>query len=301
MAPPDVGLKNETLQASLREAIAGNPARLEDLLCRHGAVLTPQPNVKLAAAFGVEIGTHPSPAIPRLLARLGQDDAAPDTSRAFLPIAAAHGWAARVRAGRDVEMAWAALAVLAADERAPVRLGAIDALLTLAVREGGAEILLARAVTWIELDDREVVYGAAAMVVDLLAKAQVLSALHDHGAMLDYLTAVLGLVAEAPRSAARSDALRRLTLALPATLAAVVALPGGGLAWLQQHCRDAFVPELRQVLSEGVVRVGRGGRGQSASVVAALRQSLQGSAKPLRDPSRLRPGTGRGKSTRQIR
>jgi hypothetical protein len=198
-------------------------------------------------------------------------------------------------------MAWAALAVLAADERAPVRLGAIDALLALAVREGGAEILLARAVTWMELDDREVVYGAAAMVVDILAKAQVLSALHDHGAMLDYLTTVLDLVAEAPRSAARSDALRRLTLALPATLAAVVALPGGGLAWLQQHCRDAFVPELRQVLSEGVVRVGLRARGQSASVVAALRQSLQGSAKPLRDPSRLRPGTGRGKSTRQIR
>lgn len=301
MAPPDVGLKNEALQDSLREALGGRPARLEDLLCRHGAVLTPHPNVKLAAAFGVELGAHPSAAVPGLLSRFGNDDAAPDTSRAFLPIAAAHGWAARVRAGRDVETAWAALSALAADERAPVRLGTIDAILTLALREGGAETLIARAVTWLELDDREQVYGAASMVADLLAKGDVLAALHDHGAMLDYLTAVLGLIAEAPRSAARSEGLRRLTQSLPATLAAVVAVPGGGLAWLQHHCREAFAPELRQVLSEGVVRVGRGARGQSAAVVAALRQSLQGSAKPLRDPSRLRPGTGRGKSTRQIR
>ena len=42
--------------------------------------------------------------------------------------------------------------------------------------------------------------------------------------------------------------------------------------------------------------------GKSQGVVAEqLKQTLEGSAKPLRDPSRVRPGTGRGKSSRRTR
>jgi hypothetical protein len=41
--------------------------------------------------------------------------------------------------------------------------------------------------------------------------------------------------------------------------------------------------------------------GVSAVVVQRLRDLLKGSAKPLRDPTRLRPGTGRGKASRSIR
>ena len=39
----------------------------------------------------------------------------------------------------------------------------------------------------------------------------------------------------------------------------------------------------------------------ATAVADSLRQTLAGSAKPLRDPTRLRPGTGRGKASRRTR
>src|SRR5687768_6457762 len=105
MARSDEGLKSDALRAALDEAIAGRPARLEALLAQFGDVLRPRPNLKLAAAFGAEVGPRAGQVAP-LLVRLGAEDAAPDTPRAFLPVAAAHGWTGRIRAHQDVDMAW---------------------------------------------------------------------------------------------------------------------------------------------------------------------------------------------------
>ena len=113
MTRSDEGFQSAQLQAALRAALAGQPAELERLLMRSGAVVTTRPNLRLAAAFGAEVAGLSS-AVLGLLQRFSDDDAAPDTDRAFLPIAAAHGWAARVRAGRDVQAAWSALGALAA-------------------------------------------------------------------------------------------------------------------------------------------------------------------------------------------
>ena len=291
------------MRAALKDAVAGRPAELERLLARSGAVLTGRPNLRLAAAFGAEVAALSSAVLP-LLRRLGGDDAAPDTDRAFLPVVAAHGWAGRVRAGMDVEEAWAALAELAGDERAPVRLGARDALVVLGMRAGGADELVARALGWLDLPDREVRFGAAALVADALCERGLLAALRDPEPLVELLSRWLGEVADARRSAERSDARRRLLVALPAALAAAVASPPSAQAtqgWLRQACEEAVQSDAREVLSNVLARLRAPAQKLTPGVVEELRRTLEASAKPLRDPTRVRPGTGRGKASRRIR
>ena len=302
-APSSEGLRNEALRAALTAALAGKTAALADLLCRHGDGHGPRPNLRLAAAFGAEM-TALSGKPSRLLDWLGANDAAPDTPEVFLPIAAAHGWVGRLRADRDVEPAWAALAMLAGDERTPVRLGTLDALASFAARPGGSKALLARAADWLELDDRELRFGATGVVIEVFADRQKLAALGDPEALLDYLSRAIAAVAGAPRSAERSDARRRLLLALPRTLAGVAGgLRAGdrGAAWLEQECRSAEHPDVRDALSRTVLLLADKASGQSAALAQGLRAALEGSAKPARDPTRIRPGAARGRSTRPMR
>jgi hypothetical protein len=299
----DEGFRSDALRAALDQALAGKPAELERLLCRMGAVVTARPNLKLAAAFGAEMATVAGPAA-RLLTHLGADDAAPDTDRVFLPLAAAAGWAGRIRAGRDVEAAWAALDELAGDERPPVRLGAVEALAGLGARAGGADELVARALSWLDSDDRERKFGTAAVVVETLGLRRVLSEVHDQPALLAYLSAAIAAVADAPRSADRSDGRRRLLAALPRTLASVVAATGRSDAsarWFEGECLAATHPQVREALSRTLQALREPAHGQTSTAVDALRASLESSAKPLRDPTRLRPGTGRGKASRRTR
>ena len=302
-APSSEGLRSEPLRAALASALAGKPGPLEDLLRRHGDGHGARPNFRLAAAFGAEMTALPgNPS--RLLERLGANDGAPDTPQVFLPIAAAHGWVGRLRADRDVDAAWAALAVLAGDERTPVRLGTLDALASFARRAGSGAALLARAADWLDLDDREIRFGAAAVVVEVFADRQTLAAVADPSALLDYLSRAIAGVADAPRSAERSDARRRLLLALPRTLAAVAAgLRSGdrGAAWLEEECRSARHPDVRGALSKTVLILADKFSGQGAALSEGLRAALEGSAKPARDPTRKRPGAARGRSSRPTR
>src|SRR5262247_2863265 len=143
-------LRSEALRAALRAGLAGQTRELEDLLARHGG-LPGRPNLKLAAAFGAAVADE-ARGVAALLDRFTNEDAAPNHPRAYLPIAAAHGWMARIEAGRDVEVGWTALQLLAADERTPVRLGTRQALQDAAVRGGDADTLVARAVSWLEGD-----------------------------------------------------------------------------------------------------------------------------------------------------
>lgn len=303
-ASANEGLKSEALRAALREALAGKPASLEDLMCRSGRGNDVRPNLRLAAAFGAEMAALPGTVV-RLLSRLGADDAAPDTPQVFLPIAAAYGWVGRLRAGLDVEQAWTALAELAADERVPVRLGTLDALSSFAVHEGRGDALVARALGWLDDEERDRCFGTAALVVEVFANRQVLAALGDLPPLLDFLTRAIAMVAGAPRSAERSDNRRRLLLALPPTLAAVAVGVGGderGAAWLEVECRDARHPDVRAALSTAILRSrANKAQGQSSAVTAGLRAALEGSAKPPRDPTRKRPGTDRGKASRRMK
>jgi hypothetical protein len=297
-------LKSEALREALRAALAGKPAALEDLMCRYGGGNDARPNLRLAAAFGAEMAALPG-TVGRLLSRLGAEDAAPDTPQVFLPMAAAHGWVGRLRAGLDVDLAWPALAELAADERVPVRMGTLDALISFALRPGGGDALVARALGWLDDEDRERCFGTAALVVEVFANRQVFAALVELPPLLDYLSRAIAAVAGAARSAERSDHRRRLLLALPPTLAAVVVGVGGderGAAWLEGECREAKHPDVRAALSTAIVRSrANKAQGQSPAITTRLRAALEGSAKPPRDPTRKRPGTDRGKASRRMK
>jgi hypothetical protein len=302
-APTNEGLKSEALRQALREALAGKPAALEDLMCRYGGGNSAHPNLRLAAAFGAEMAALPE-TVGRLLSRLGADDAAPDTPQVFLPIAAAYGWVGRLRAGMDIDRAWPALAELAADERVPVRLGTLDALGSFALHAGGGDALVARALVWLDDEDRERCFGTAALVVEVFANRQVLAALGDLSPLLDYLSRVIATVAGASRSAERSDNRRRLLSSLPPTLAAVAVGVGGdqrGAAWLEVECTQARHPDVREALSTAILQSRHKAQGQSDAVTARLRAALEGSAKPARDPTRKRPGTDRGKASRRMK
>jgi hypothetical protein len=298
MAGPE-GLRSEPLRAALRDALGGRPAALEDLFARHGGGPDARPNLKLAAAFGDEMAALDGDrgGAARLLARLGADDAAPDTPQVFLPMAAAHGWVGRLRAGADVEAAWGALLELAGDERAPVRASTQTALRAFALVRQGGTALVARAGDWLEADDRELRYGAAALVLEVLGERQALTTAKLEP-LQEYLTRVIAEASEAPRSAERSDGRRRLLAALPRALAAIVV--GGTesvVEWLEGECANARQPNVRAALSESIARV------QMASpfVGQRLRAALEGSAKPPRDPTRKRPGVHRGKASKSIK
>jgi hypothetical protein len=266
-------------------------------------VVTAKPNLKLAAAFGAELAALPGTVAP-LLRKFGGDDAAPDTDRAFLPIAAAHGWAGRLRVRREVEVAWAALGELAADERAAVRLGTRDALMTLAAQEGGIDELVARGLAWLDLEDREIRFGATAMIIEVVGERRFFTTVRDHEALLGYLSRVIAEIADAPRSAERSEGRRRLLVSLPPTLAVVIGSGASSEAaqrWFDGESATADHTAVRKVLSDTLIKLRAPAHGQSSAVIEDLRRTLEGSAKPLRDPTRLRPGTGRGKSSRRTR
>jgi hypothetical protein len=304
-APAADGLRNEALRAALGAALAGRPAALDDLLGRLGRGESPRPNLRLAAAFGAELASERAPAgaAARLLAHLGASDAAADQPRVFLPVAAAHGWVALLRAGHDPQPAWAALAELAADPRTPVRLGALDALAAFATGRGArpGDTLVQRAASWLDHDDREIRFGAAAVVVEVFGEPRALAALGRPAALLDYLTRAIDAIAEAPE---RSDARRRLLLALPRTLAAVAVHLGRddlGPSWLEAECARARHPDVRAALSSTLARFASRGADPGAVTAQRLRAALEGSAKPPRDPTRRRPGAARGKASRPVR
>jgi hypothetical protein len=301
MARVEEGLKSEALRAALDAALAGDVKRLEELLARHGSMPSPKPNLKLAQAFGAELARSEG-RVAQLLTRLGANDAAPDTAEVFLPIAAAHGWAQRVREDRDVEAGYAALEELCADERSPVRVGTLDALIGLAAREGWADKLIERASQWIsEQEDRELCFGAAGLMVEVLADTRVLSELREGESLLTYLSQVIDKVGSAARSAERSEGRRRALTSLSLTLPKVVLGQRAGergQQWLLAECERAKHPDVRRMLSDCIVKL----QAQAGSAgVVPLRTALEQSAKPLRDPTLRRQGTGRGKQTRRTR
>lgn len=303
MASADDGLKNEAFREALAEALVGSSARLESLLARYGGLPSAKPNMRLAAAFGAEVANVSRP-VAKLLHRLSANEALEDTAEAYLPVAAAHAWAALIRAGKDVENAWSELADIASDERKPVMLGVHDALLQLAVREGGADTLVQRADEWLQIEEREIRYGAIGAAIEVLGDPNVLSGCTDHPALFGFLSRVLDEMADAPRSASRSTLRRRVMTALPRTLAGVITTFDGGdeaPTWFRGECARAQDEDMRLVLSDTIVRLRQSPTGQRGSVADGLRAELEASAKPLRHAARVRPGTNRGKHTRKIR
>jgi hypothetical protein len=308
------GLKNEALRAALQSA-AATPATsgrayeaLAQLLAKSGGLPGVRPNLTLAAAFGVEVAQLSERHVTALLDALAAEDAAPDTPRAFLPVAAAHGYAQSLAVSSrsvDAESAWRGLQLLAADERVPVRMGASSALSALAAHEGNADTLFERTVSWLEEDDRELRHGAVATAIEVLSETRLLAGIREQSALQALLTSLLDTLADARRSDSRSDARRRVLRALPNMLANLVATPradaAGSGEWFKLTCENTRDPDLRSVLSQALKRMGELKNAPARAVIDELRAALEASAKPLRDAARVRPGTGRGKRTRPLR
>lgn len=291
------GLGSTELKRMLGLALGGSPRELVFWLTRFGGQPGPRPNVALASGFGAEAASHGDRALA-VLSLFAKNVAAPDTSEVFLPIAAAHGYAQLIVRARAVRPAWEALFELAADERAPVRMATGQALIELAAKKG-ADALVEEAEGWLAHEDRELRWGAIATASDVLADRRALDALTERARWLALLTAILDDVADAPRAAERSDARRRLTASLPAPIALAAqsfrATPSG-IEWLEAECTRAKHVDVRGVLEHALERLRKRGASEKAETLQALQQALAGSAKPPRDPARIRDGlTGRGK------
>ncbi len=61
-------------------------------------------------------------------------------------------------------------------------------------------------------------FGATALVMEALGEPRVIASFGDPEPVLSYVSAAIATVAEAPRSAERSEGRRRLLLSLPRTL-----------------------------------------------------------------------------------
>jgi hypothetical protein len=295
------GFRNEALRVALRNAVGGNRTALEELLMRHGGLPAPVPNLKLAAAFGAEIALIPASA-QRLLTDFGEDPSPQESPRAFLPVAAAYGWAAYVRAARELEAAWAGLRELAADPRRPVRVSVIAALRELATSEGIADSFVARASEWLEVDDAGVRFAASALALEVFSDLPVLVAVRDHDQFLAYVSRAIDAIADASRAAERLEGRRRMLTSLSGLSAAIVKqlrAADRGADWLAAECERAKHPDVRAALSQALLTLAKSN--VARGTIDRLRTVLEASAKPVRDAARVRPGTGRGRKSRSIR
>ncbi|MEY4583442.1 MAG: hypothetical protein RL701_8145 [Pseudomonadota bacterium] len=307
MTRPIEGLKSEALRAALQSALQQPKgpafAQLQALLAKYGGLPSPHPNLKLAAAFGAEIASAKGAALA-VLTQLADDVAAPDTAQAFLPVAAAHGFTQRIRAGFEVEEGFAALQRLAADERGIVRTGVLDALITLAARAGMADELVNRADQWLDDADRELSYGSVASALAVVGDPRVLPSVHEHTRLLEVLTHTIDVVADAPRAASRSEGRRRVFRALAPMLAHMIAALRGSqevITWFSAECQRAKHPDVRAMLSDALQRLPDVPNTPPRSLIDELRGALEGSQKPVRDHARVRPGSGRGRRSRALR
>jgi hypothetical protein len=294
------GLGSEQLKRLLANAIGGDARELSFWLARLGGQPGPRPNLALASGFGAEAAVYGHRALG-LLATFAKNDASPDTSEVFLPMAAAYGYAQLLARDQARRPSWEALFELAADERSPVRIATGHALIELCAKKG-SDALLAEAETWLASEDRDVRWGALAVACDVFAERRALDALRERGRWLALLSSLLDDVGDAPRAAERSDARRRVLAALPAPIAlAAQAFRGepSGIAWLEERCRVAKQVDVRGALDHALSLLRKRGASEKVETLQALQSALASSAKPPRDPARIREGlTGRGKKKR---
>jgi hypothetical protein len=289
------GLRSEQLLLALSRALAGEPRALRELLARHGGLPSPRPNLELAAAFGEEVARHGLRA-RRLLEALASDESSAERAEAFLPVAAAFGFASLAIGEEDEASSLRALFELASDERPPVRLGARSALSQLGTRrKDGADRLVACFIAWTEAEDREARWWAEGVALELVAERKPMMGLSEPAQLFEVLERILGDLEGAPRAAQRSAARRRAMNVLPDTLAAVVGMLRGGDAWLEGRCAEARDPELRQAFAATIERLRKRGSGEKAETLRALEAALAASAKPPRDPTRSHERSGRGR------
>lgn len=300
------GIRNEELRRALDEAARGRgSSRLAELLGRFSGLPGPRPNLALAQSVGDAVAARPPREASAILGPLAADVAAPDTPRVFLAMVAAWGYAALVRERKAEGEAWAQLALLGADERAPVRLSTAQALASLASRDPrGGDVLVAAMAGWLGdpddptsgIEDREVRWGALATALDAIAERGALTTIRERAPLLEVVSGWITELADAPRAAERSESRRRSLASISVGAALFVRDVRGaadGASWLEAECARARHPDLRKAFDASLERLGKRGASERAETLARLTQALASSAKPPRDPTLERKGTRR--------
>lgn len=295
-------VRSEELRRAIDDAVARRPSRLGELLARHGGQPGPRPNLTLAQAVGDALALRTAREATAVLGPFADVDAAPDTGTVFLPMFAAWGYVALVREKKAEAEAWSRLALLGADERAPVRLATMHALASLAARDPrGGDLLVGAMASWLgrdgfPLEDRDVRWGALATCLDAIAERGALTTVRDRSALLSVVSEWITELAEAPRAAERSDSRRRGLASLTVAAALFVKDVRGeadGAAWLEAEHARARHPDLRRAFEGSLERLSKHGSSQRPEVLERLRSALASSAKPPRDPTLERKGTRR--------
>jgi hypothetical protein len=295
------------MRAALDQALRGRLDDLQGLLARHGNMPSPNPNLELAAAFGIEVAGQTRD-VTALLTTLAATNTEAETADIFVPIAAAYGWVALTRSSHDNHVAWNAVHEFLADERTPVRTGIRDALVRHCGHPYQSDQLIAQALRWMDEDDDEPQFGVAALLTEVFAKKAIITKMADPSVLREFLSRVLAAIADAPRSASRWDSYRRLLAALPPGIAACVASAGSASVlaqaahdWLKNECTVAREATVRGILSEAIIQLRAPSHGLASGQVDALHAALAGGTKLTRRAERMRPGQGRGKLSRQTK
>lgn len=287
------GLRSEALATALSRALTARDPALFDLLARASVAPGLHAHSDLANGFADELARLKHPRSLALLRDMASTDAKPHAAEEFLLIAAAHGFAALIRIGRDVRPSWEMLKDLADDERSIVRAAVADAIGTYLVRNANAEPFLVEARSW--MDD----FFPAAVALETLTAKQVLTTVHDHEGLLELLEAGVAMINNAPRAAERKPGRRRLLDVLPQAIASCVASMRGGQEWFVARAQTRHA-DLRVTYEKAISLLSR--KGARTEDLEAAVKSLDTSAKPRRDPltdfgpSRKRSQKHRGRS-----
>jgi hypothetical protein len=279
------------LAHALAAAIEGRPAALHRMLETRSGLPGPRMNLPLATAFAdacVGAGAK-ADAVAYALASLPPDEARGASPKEFLTVAGLLAVAARAVASKDeaaIRKAFALLEDKAEDPRFRVR----DAVPTALAALGRASEEIASSIEpWM---DR---YFHAAAVLRAMAEKQWLETLAVSDVPMRTIAAAFRLAHDAPRSAFRYPGHKALIDAL--VLAAQRFLrrfPMPMFDQLRTWADEARVPELREVVRVCVTdpQTNRAPSPEAKRVLA----TLDGSATPPRDPTRIVHGTrGRGK------
>ena len=186
-----------------------------------------------------------------------------------------------------------------------MRVGTREALLAHALRPGGGAELLSAAGDWLQHDDRELRYGAAGVVLEVLGDRRVVASIGSPQPLLDYLTVGdrrdRGARPAPPSARTRAGGCcwrcPRRAAQRSSPCAAAISAPRGS----RRECMRARHPDVRSALSDTILGLRQVAPGPGAETIQRLRHALEGSAKPPRDPTRLRPGTGRGRDSRRMK
>jgi hypothetical protein len=287
------GLRSDAIAAALREALAGRSDKLYGQLAIASGLPGTRANMALANGFAAECAALGPPAdrLVLTMARLSPEEAPGASSLEFLPVCGILALGARAVA--DASLRGEAVALLhdaAEDPRFRVRDAVPVALARIGEKMGDALVLEVR--TWMDG------FHQAAVVLLALAEAPWLSAIHDHGAVLERLDEAFLLARDAPRSAVRWPGWKALADALgtaPATVATRFGVPVFEQleAWAKVE-----MPELRAAIEKNLASKKLAGR--HAAEIERVRAALGASAPVPRDPTLLVQGMrGRGKKRRR--